>query len=130
MGAKENADAVRGGYEAFNTGDMDRLAGLIDESARWHVPGRSPMAGDYDGRDATFAYFGRIGQETGGKFRADLRDLVAGEDKVVGLHRSQGERGGKSLDVGVALVFRMQDGKVVEAWEHYDDTYAWDDFWQ
>jgi ketosteroid isomerase-like protein len=130
MGAKENAEAIRNGYEAFNTGDMDRLASLFDESARWHVPGRSPMAGDYQGREATFGHFGRIGERTGGNFQAELRDVVASGDHVVGLHHSKGERGGKTLDVSVALVFQMKGGKVVEAWEHYDDMYAWDDFWE
>jgi ketosteroid isomerase-like protein len=130
MGAKENAEAIRGGYEAFNAGDLDRLAGLFDESARWHVPGRSPMAGDYKDREATFGYFGRIGQETAGTFKAELSDVFASGDQVVGLHHNKGERGGKTLDVSVALVFQMQGGKVVEAWEHYDDLYAWDDFWK
>jgi ketosteroid isomerase-like protein len=130
MGAKENAEAIRGGYEAFNAADLERLTPLFDESVRWHVPGRSSLAGDYDGRDATFGYFGRLGQETGGKFQAELRDVVASGDHVVGLHDSRGQRGAKTLDVGVALVFRMQGGKIVEAWEHYGDMYAWDDFWQ
>jgi ketosteroid isomerase-like protein len=130
MDAKVNADAIREGYEAFNAGDLDRLSAVFDESARWHVPGRSPMAGVYEGRDATFGYFGRIAEETGGNFRADLRELIASESHVVGLHRNQGKRGGKTLDVGVALVFKMHDGRIVEAWEHYDDLYASDDFWQ
>ena len=87
------------------------------------------MAGDYEGRDATFAYFGRLGEETSGNFQAKLQSLVASDDLVVGLHRNQGERAGKTLAIGVALVFRLEDQKIVEAWEHYDDMYAWDDFW-
>jgi ketosteroid isomerase-like protein len=130
LGAKENADAIRGGYEAFNTADVERLTPLFDESVRWHVPGRSSLAGNYEGRDATFGFFGRLGQETGGTFQAQLRDLVAGGDLVVGLHDSRAKRGDKTLDVSVALVFQMQGGTIVEAWEHYGDMYAWDDFWQ
>jgi ketosteroid isomerase-like protein len=65
MRADENAAIVRRGYEAFNSADMNTLTEIFDESAVWHVPGRSSLANDYQGRDATFAYFGRLGQETG-----------------------------------------------------------------
>jgi hypothetical protein len=27
------------------------------------------------------------------------------------------------------LVFRLKSGRVTEAWEHYGDQYAWDEFW-
>jgi ketosteroid isomerase-like protein len=44
-----NAALVRRGYEAFNTADMKTLTEIIDESASWHTPGRSPLAGDHQG---------------------------------------------------------------------------------
>jgi ketosteroid isomerase-like protein len=47
---------------------------------------------------------------------------------VVGLHVNTAQRGDKSLNVKEALVFHMQDGKVVEAWEHYEDSQAADEF--
>ena len=50
MGADENAAIVRRDYEAFNAADMETLTELFDESASWHTPGRSPIAGDHAGR--------------------------------------------------------------------------------
>src|SRR5436190_24083222 len=95
MRADENVAVMRRAYEAFNTGDVETLTELFDESAVWHLPGRSSMANDYQGREATLAYFGQIGQETGGTFRAELQDLTADEDdRVVGIQRSTGERNG------------------------------------
>ena len=44
MGAAENAAIMRRAYEAFNTGDVNTLTELFDESAVWHLPGRSSMA--------------------------------------------------------------------------------------
>ena len=38
MGAAEDVAIVRRGYEAFNTGDMDTLTDLFEESASWHTP--------------------------------------------------------------------------------------------
>ena len=140
MGADENAEIVRRGYEAFNSADMDTLTELFDESAVWHLPGRSSMAKDYQGRDATLAYFGLIGQESGGTFRAELQHLLADGDRVVGIHHNSAERDGKRmgkghrgqqrrLDVDVCLVFRLEDGRITKGVEHYRDLYAWDEFW-
>jgi ketosteroid isomerase-like protein len=130
MGADENAAIVRRGYEAFNSADMDTLTEVIDESVVWHTPGRSSLAGDHQGRDATFAYFGQLGQGTGGTFRAELQHLLADDDgRVVGIQRNSGEREGKHLDVDVCLVFQLEEGLVTEAWEHFRDLYAWDEFW-
>ena len=130
MGADENAAIMRRAYEAFNSGDMDTLTELFDESAVWHLPGRSSMANDYQGRDATLAYFGQLGQETGGTFQAELQQLFAGDDgRVIGLQRSTAERDGKRLDVGDCIVFELKDGKIVDGREHFHDLYAWDEFW-
>jgi len=130
MGAAEDIAAVRRGYEAFNTGDVQTLMELFDESASWHTPGRGRLAGDHEGREATFAYFGELGGQTGGTFRAELRHLTAdGEGLVVGIHHNSGERNGKRLDVDCCLVFEMRDGKVMDGREHFGDLYAWDEFW-
>src|SRR5437868_15263020 len=100
MGSDENVAIMQRAYDAFNTGDIDTLTELFDEDAVWHLPGRSSMADDYKGRDATLAYFGLLGQKTGGTFRAELGHLTAdGEDCVVGIQRSTAERDGKHLNV-------------------------------
>ena len=130
MGATDDAAIVRRGYEAFNSGDMETLTGLFDENASWHTPGRGSLAGDHEGRDAAFAYFGRLGQETGGTFRAELLNLTANDEgRVVGVHRCTGERNGKRLDVECALVFELKDGLIADGREHFEDLYAWDEFW-
>ena len=65
MEPQQNVAIMRRAYEAFNTGDINTLNELMDETV-WHLPGRSSMANDYQGRDATLAYFGQIAQETDG----------------------------------------------------------------
>ena len=129
MGAEENLAVMRRGYEAFNVGDMDTLIEVFDESIVWHLPGRSSMADDYQGRDATLAYFGQLGQKTGGTFRAELQHLLADDDRVVGVQRSTADRDGKHLDVGNCIVFQLKDGRITDGREHFEDLYAWDEFW-
>ena len=130
MGADENVAIMQRAYDAFNAADIETLTELFDEGAVWHLPGQSSMAKDYQGRDATLAYVGQIGQETGGTFQAELQQLFAGEDgRVIGLQQSTAERNGKRLDVGNCIVFELRDGKVVDGREHFNDLYAWDEFW-
>jgi ketosteroid isomerase-like protein len=118
------------GYDAFNTGDLDTVAEIFDESIVWHLPGRSSKAGDYEGRDATLAYFGQLAQETGGTFRAELQHLAAdGDSRVVGIQRSTADRDGKHLDVHNCIVFELKDGHVTDGREHFENLYAWDEFW-
>ena len=130
MGAAENAATVRRGYEAFNTGDMKTLTEIFDESASWHTPGRSSLAGDHQGREATFTQFGRYVGETGGTFKAALQHLFQSDDgRVVGVHNNTAERDGKYLDVGGCIVFELKDGRITDGREYFYDLYAWDEFW-
>ena len=39
--ADKNAETVRRGYAAFNSGDMKTLTTLFDENASWHTPGEA-----------------------------------------------------------------------------------------
>ena len=130
MAPDENVAIMRRGYEAFNKGDLDTLTEIFDEGLIWHLPGRSSMAEDYQGRDATLAYFAKLAERTGGTFRAELQQLAAdGDNRVVGIQRSTADRDGKHLDVADCIVFTMEDGRVTDGREHFEDLYAWDDFW-
>jgi ketosteroid isomerase-like protein len=130
MTADENAAIMRRAYAAFNSADINTLTELFDESVVWHLPGRSRFADDYQGRDATLAYFGQLGQETGGTFQAELQHVLADdEDRVIGVQRSRAQRDGERLDVGDCIVFELKDGRVIDGREHFHDLYAWDEFW-
>ena len=48
MTADENAAIMRRAYEAFNSADINTLIERFDESAVWHLPGRSRFADDED----------------------------------------------------------------------------------
>jgi uncharacterized protein len=130
MGAAENVAIMQRAYDAFNSGDLDTLTEIFDESAVWHLPGRSAMANDYQGSEAILTYFGRLGQETGGTFQAELQTLLSDDDdRVVGIQRSTAERNGKHLDVGNCIVFQLEGGRITDGREHFHDLYAWDEFW-
>jgi ketosteroid isomerase-like protein len=130
MGSAENVALVRRGYEAFNTGDLKVLNTLFAPNASWHVPGRGKLAGDYKGREATFAFFGELGQQTAGTFQVKVDSVMADDHgRVIGVHHTIADKGGKHLDVECCLVFEIKGGKVTDGREHFEDLYAWDDFW-
>lgn len=126
----KNSAIVRRGYEAFSAADLETLAELLHERVNWHTPGRSSLAGDHTGREATFAYWDRLQGDTGGSFKAALQDLFASDDgRVIGLHRNTGERNGKQLDVDCLILFELEGGKIIDGREVFSDLYAWDEFW-
>ncbi|MGL6279655.1 MAG: nuclear transport factor 2 family protein [Gaiella sp.] len=126
----DNAEVVRRGYAAFNTADIATLTELLDENASWHTPGRSPIAGDYVGRDAVFGQFGRYGGDTDGTFKAELEQVFTAPDgRVIGLHHNSAVRNGTTLDTGCCIVFEVENGRIVSGREHFFDLASWDDFW-
>ena len=130
MGAEENVAVMRRAYDAFNTGDMDTLIEVFDESIVWHSAGAELDGHRLPGPRRDLAYFGQLAQETGGTFRAELQHLLADDDdRVVGIQRSTAERNGKHLDVGNCIVFELKDGRITDGREHFHDLYAWDEFW-
>jgi ketosteroid isomerase-like protein len=51
------------------------------------------------------------------------------DSKVVVLGTDRAERNGRQLSSPSALVWRIEDGKIVEAWTYYADQYTRDAFW-
>jgi hypothetical protein len=82
------------------------------------------------GKDAVFALFGRLAEQTGGSFRVDGQDLLANDEhgRRTTSHcdseprRSQPE----CYDVNV---FHLRDGRVSECWLASTDQRAEDEFW-
>jgi ketosteroid isomerase-like protein len=130
MGTTENVELVRRGYEAFNTGDMESLSEMFAEDAVWHAAGSGVLAGTKQGRDAILAFFGELGARTQGRFQANLKDIVGGENYTVAIQQTQATSGDKTLDVGTIITFVVRDGKITEGREYFEDTGKFDDFWE
>ena len=127
MGAKESADLVRRGYEAFQKGDLAAFDDLLADDCVWHVPGRGQLAGDKKGRQAVVEYYGKLGELSQGSITIDLHDVLANDEHVTGLHSASAGRGGKSYETTEVIVFHVRDGRVIEAWEHLFNIYGFDE---
>ena len=127
--AQANAAVMRRGVDAFAVGDMATLTDIFSPDIKWHVPGRSAIAGDYIGRDAVFGLFGKIVTLTNGTLKVNAREIIGDEQGGVFIMNDTGERNSKKLDATLMLRVHMRDGKFVEVWEHIADLYAYDAFW-
>ena len=121
-----NAKAYRRTADAFRAGDMETLRGLLDDDVVWHVPERSPLAGEVRGRDSLFRWLQRLREATDGTFSLEEHDVVANDDHVVALSRMTAVRDGIPMTVEVVSVFHYRNGKQQERWLHPTDLEAWD----
>ncbi len=127
MAGKEDVELVRRGYDAFIAGDMQWLNEHLHENIAWHVPGTSPLAGDYRGREEVLAYFGRLVQTAVPEF--DIHDIAAGDDHVVALLNTRWRRpDGETWEGKGVQVFHVSGGQAVESWFMGEDEAGFDAF--
>jgi ketosteroid isomerase-like protein len=129
MGEHGNVQRLREGYEAFAKGDLAALREFFADDILWHVPGDSPISGDYKGYDEVMGFFGRIMQETNGTLRNDVHDMLANDEHAVVLVDTSAQRGDKTLKARAAHVMHIKDGKITEFWNFTEDSTVFSDFW-
>jgi len=124
-----NQRVLQGLYDTLEAGNLVGVLGFLSDDIVGHVPGRSPVAGDYVGKAAVGGYVGQLAELSGGTLRFQPRSVLAAGDRGVGLLRDRAERDGKVLAMDNVHVWRMGDGTLDEIWIYPGDQYAWDDFW-
>ena len=128
MSGAEAESIVRRMYEAFRRGDMETVRDCFTPDAVWQVPGRSPLAGAYQGFDAILAYFTSLRELSGGTFRTELLELLVGDQRVAALQRATGTRGEKHLEHFACQLMTIRDGRIAEVRGFYSDQYTVDEF--
>lgn len=127
--SEKNLDVLRRLYEALGAGDFATVLGLFPDEIRGHVPGHSPVAGEYDGKEAVAGYVGKLAELSGGTLRFEPHDVTVSDSHGVGLVRDLAERGDKTLAMNNVHVWHVDDGVLRDIWIYPGDQYAWDDFW-
>jgi ketosteroid isomerase-like protein len=94
------------------------------------VPGRSPIAGHYQGKEEVLGYFRARSERASGTFRIEVRDVLANDQRAVVLAGGRASRDGQTLSWETAGVFRIVDGRVAECWLLPFDQYAFDEIWR
>ena len=126
----DNAQLIRDGYEAFARGDIPAVLEMLGEDIAWHVPGRSPLSGDYRGQDDVLGFFRRSMELSEGTLKVALDEVVADGDRVVAITTVSAQRNGRTLSTPEIHCWRVADGKAVEFREFQGDQQSEDEFWR
>jgi uncharacterized protein len=126
---QHNAELIRGGYEAFAHGDIPTVLDMLEANITWHVPGRSPLSGDYRGHDGVVGFFTKSMELSAGTLRVEADEVIADGDRVVVLSTVTAQRHGRTLSTPEVHCWRVVDGKAVEFREFQGDQQTEDEFW-
>jgi ketosteroid isomerase-like protein len=125
-----NEDLVRQANAAFVTGELGALQSqYLAENVVWHISGRGPLAGDYDGVAQVMSLLSKISELSGRTARFQLHDVVANDNHTVSLATVSAQRAGKHYHDNLVHVMHVQDGKATEVWTHAADPFAAAEFW-
>jgi ketosteroid isomerase-like protein len=109
----ENSDALRRGYEAFNSGDADALAEIYTDDVTWEGPNTEgvPMSGKHEGKDAVLQALGQIGEQFESFHVSPDEMIEEGGTIVVLSHIEATTKAGNELKLPGVEVWRMEAGK-------------------
>ena len=110
----ENVDVLKGGYDAFNSGDQQALADVFADDVRWEGSNdeRVPGAGTFDGRDEALQALGRAA-EPFEKISSQPDEFIEQGDTVVVLGHTDGRTSsGTPVKVPFVHVWRLEGGKI------------------
>jgi len=124
--ATSNVEIVEEMYAAFNEGDLETVVGMMDPDIEWIEPEGSPYSGTYRGTDAVVEnVFQRVLEDIE-DFEVATEQFIDGGDTivVVGTARGTVMASGKSLNVPLAHVCDVADGRLTR-FVDYTDTLRW-----
>ncbi len=125
MSVEANKAVVRAFVESWNSGDLDRLGNLMDEACTLTVSGQTMSMGPSATRQNAEYWRSAFPD-----WHFELLDLIAEGEKVVAYMPYMGIQTGQVLDipptgrkvrVSEIVIFKVVGGKIVEAWEVYDE---------
>lgn len=110
---EDNIKVVQSFFAAYGANDLDAIAAVMDKDIRWHIPGRHPLSGTLTGRDEVLAFFKQLAVSG---FKAEPLYFGADNTYVVDVHRGYSTvNGAPNVDTTWALIYRIENGRIVEA---------------
>lgn len=122
-----NAELIKTVYDAVSHGDLDTLINSVTDDTAWHVSGRSPVSGDYCGKNEVLGLFGKTFELYDGTLSVDVLDILASDRHAAVLTRERAKHAGTPLDFRAIHEFEIRDGKLARFASFEDDTY--NEYW-
>jgi ketosteroid isomerase-like protein len=124
-----NIAMLRDGYRAYAESDLATLGALYSPDIVFHVSGRHPLSGDYEGMKSVLEYMLRIGEITGGRGGFEVETLLADDKTAVAVVTGIAWAGNTEFRRRLMHVNRVDSGQVCEFWDLPYDQHAEDAFW-
>jgi len=122
----DNVSIVQSDYSAFAAGDVESVLATFDPNIVWNEAENFPYAdgNPYVGGEAIVnGVFARLGEEWDGFHLTDLKfhDMSSNMVLVTGRYKGTYKKTGKAMDVQMAHLWTLNNGKVV-AFQQFADT--------
>jgi ketosteroid isomerase-like protein len=116
----------------FYAGGADhRLRELLTDDIVWTVPGRSRIAGRYEGIDQVMAYFARRREIASRTFLMRASEILVGEgDHVAALTEGRATLRGVERHWWTVGLYRIRDGLIAACWLLPLDIDEFDRIWR
>jgi ketosteroid isomerase-like protein len=128
--SEQDVETVRGGYDAFNSGNPGGVLERLDAEVVWIEPGGgNAPSGTFNGPQSVGEeVFPAVGQYFD-EFTAEPENFDDQGDRIVVTGRFKGKaKSGAELDAAFEHVYEMQDGKIARL-ENKVDQDAWTAAW-
>jgi ketosteroid isomerase-like protein len=109
-----NEALLRETYEAVGDGNLDVLLDALADDITWEDSSLGPLAGQYQGKEAVGAFFGRMFEVYRGTLRLDVLDIVANDDHGVVLTRERGKVGEEAVNWRGVHIWTFREGRCAE----------------
>ena len=120
--SQENVDALRNGYEAFSSGNIDAAFENFADDIVWRGTGESvPGGGTYNGVDEVRSKWLPEFAATFQDFSQSVDEVLDCGDYVIALGTSRATVAGNEIEGAFCHVWKWSGGKVAEA-TLYGDT--------
>lgn len=119
---------LRAAYAAFNRGDIDAAAHLLDPNVEWTEPTEFPGGGAYHGVDGVKAYLAQSRAGAAEVISEPERFLPSGDRIVVFVYARVLPKGSSTWqEIRLADVYTFRDGRVTQmrAFASRQDALRW-----
>ncbi|MBI2777303.1 MAG: hypothetical protein HYX57_08630 [Chloroflexi bacterium] len=122
---------VRRAIDELSAGGRGLCGTILATDVRWHEPGRSLVAGDYQGCDEVEgSLFTRLRELSDGTFAVVAWEGVSVDGgRAVAMYVVRATRAGRDLLSRDVCIVEIRDGAIAEAQVYHADQHAWDRFW-
>lgn len=113
-------------FRIYASNEIEQLGTVLAEDIKWHIPGKHPLAGTKVGIPTVVEYLGQLSKAA---FQASPIVMGVSNQYVIDCHRNWSNvEGANNLDNMSCLLWKIENGKIVEVYNFPEDQHKVDSF--